>query len=123
MRPVLLAHEDGNERSTAELRDAVADAFDITDAERHEMIPSGRARLFDNRIGWTLTHLSQAGALERTRRGHTRITSRGRDLLAKHPERVDMSALDRYPSTAPFATAARWRTSPHPTSPAAQLSG
>ncbi|HEV7804340.1 MAG TPA: winged helix-turn-helix domain-containing protein [Solirubrobacteraceae bacterium] len=96
MRPVLLAHEDGNERSTAELRDAVADAFDITEAERQEMIPSGRARLFDNRIGWTLTHLSQAGALERTRRGHTRITSRGRDLLAKHPERVDMSALDRY---------------------------
>jgi hypothetical protein len=96
MRPVLVAHDDGDERSTAELRDLIAEAFDITDAERQEMIPSGRARLFDNRIGWTLTHLSQAGALERTRRGHTRITARGRQLLAEFPERVDMSALERY---------------------------
>ena len=102
MRPVLVAHQDGNERSTDDLRDAIAEEFDITEAERREMIPSGRARLFDNRIGWTLTHLSQAGALERTRRGHTRIASRGNDLLAEHPERVDMSALDRYPEYVAF---------------------
>jgi restriction system protein len=56
-------HEDGAERSTAELRDAVAGQFGISEAERQEMIPSGRARLLDNRIGWALTHLSQAGAL------------------------------------------------------------
>ena len=54
MRPVLVAHEDGNERSTAELRDVISEEFDISEAERQEMIPSGRARLFDNRIGWTL---------------------------------------------------------------------
>ena len=58
-----LMHEDGAERSTAELRDAVAGQFGISEAERQEMIPSGRARLLDNRIGWALTHLSQAGAL------------------------------------------------------------
>ena len=114
MRPVLVAHEDGNERRTAELRDAVADAFEITKAERREMIPSGRARLFDNRIGWTLTHLSQAGALERTRRGHTRITSRGRDLLATHPERVDMSALDRYPEYNAFRNRGTLEDQPAP---------
>ncbi len=54
MRPVLLAHEGGIERGTAELRDTIANDFDITEAERQEIIPSG-ARLFDNRIGWTLT--------------------------------------------------------------------
>ena len=96
MRPVLVAHEDGSERSTAALRDEIAAEFLISEVERQEMIPSGRARLFDNRVGWTLTHLSQAGALERTRRGHTRITARGRDLIAEHAKRVDMSTLDRY---------------------------
>lgn len=102
MRPVLVAHADGNERSTAELRNVITAEFDISEAERHEMIPSGRARLFDNRIGWAVTHLSQAGALERTRRGHTRITARGHELLAGHPERVDMSALERYPEYIAF---------------------
>jgi len=66
MRPVLVAHDDGSERSTAALRDEIAAEFSISEVERQEMIPSGRARLFDNRVGWTLTHLSQAGALERT---------------------------------------------------------
>ncbi len=102
MRPVLVAHEDGNERSTAELRDVLSEEFDISEAERQEMIPSGRARLFNNRIGWTLTHLSQAGALERTRRGHTRITARGRELLAEYPERVGMAALEQYPEYVAF---------------------
>jgi hypothetical protein len=102
MRPVLLAHENGNEKSTDEVRDVISEEFDITETEREEMIPSGRARLFNNRIGWTLTHLSQAGALERTRRGHTRITARGRELLAEHPERVDMMALERYPEYIAF---------------------
>jgi hypothetical protein len=102
MRPVLLMHQDGGERSTAELRDAIADEFEISEAERQEMIPSGRARLLNNRVGWALTHLSQAGALERTRRGHTRITSRGGDLLAEHADRVDMSVLERYPEYVAF---------------------
>src|SRR4051812_27767199 len=96
MRPVLAAHEDGNERSTDELRDVISEEFDVSEAERQEMIPSGRARLLSNRIGWALTHLSQARALERARRGHTRITARGRELLDDHPERVDMSALEQY---------------------------
>lgn len=102
MRPVLVAHRDGSERSTDELRDVISDEFDISEAERQEMIPSGRARLLNNRIGWTLTHLSQAGALERTRRGHTRITARGRQLLETHSERVDMSALEQFPEYLAF---------------------
>jgi len=80
----------------------ISEQFVISEAERQEMIPSGRARLFNNRIGWTLTHLCQAGALERTRRGHTRITARGRELLAEYSERVDMSALEHYPEYVAF---------------------
>jgi len=102
MRPVLAVHEDGSERSTNELRDFIAQAFNVSEAERREMLPSGRARLFHNRLGWTLTHLSQAGALERTRRGHTKLTRRGRELLAECPDRVDMTALQRYPEYVAF---------------------
>jgi len=104
MRPVLAAHEDGKEQSTTDLRDLIAELFGISEAERRETIPSGRARRFDNRIGWALTHLSHAGAVDRTRRGHTRITERGRVLLAEHPERVDTSVLDGFAEYVAFRT-------------------
>ena len=68
----------------------------MTDSERDEMIPSQKARLFDNRVAWTLTHLSKAGALDRPRRSYTRITPRGLDVLGQHPERVDMTVLDGF---------------------------
>lgn len=102
MLPVLVAHRDESERSTDELRDLISDEFDISEAERQQMIPSGRAKLLNNRLGWTLTHLSQAGALERTRPRHTRITARGRHLLETHSERVDMSALEQFPEYLAF---------------------
>ena len=104
MGPVLAAHANGEERATAELRDIIAAELGITESERQLMIPSGRARVFDNRMGWTRTHLSQAGVLERTRRGHTRITERGQSLLLEHLERVDMSVLERYPEYRAFRT-------------------
>ena len=43
MRPVLVAHEGGSERSTAVLRDEIAAEFSISEVERQEMIPSGHA--------------------------------------------------------------------------------
>ena len=85
MRPVLVLHEDGGEKSATELRDAIAEQFGVTDSERDEMIPSQKARLFDNRVAWTLTHLSKAGALDRPRRSYTRITPRGLDVWANIP--------------------------------------
>lgn len=102
MRPILALHEDGDEHSASEIRAAMVEQFELTEADQNEMLPSGRARLLVNRVGWSVTHLAQAGALERTRQGCTRITERGRRLLVEHAERVDTAALRAFPEFVAF---------------------
>ena len=48
MLPVLELASDGKEHSLEEARDALAKRFGLTDAEREELLPSGRQRRFDN---------------------------------------------------------------------------
>ena len=93
MRPLLAAHEDGEEHINRDLISELADQFELTEDERREMLPSGGARLFDNRVGWAKTHISQAGLLESPQRAVSVITERGRAVLQDHPERVDLRVL------------------------------
>ena len=65
-------------------------------------LPSGRTSRYANRIAWAVTHMAQALLLERPQRGITQITSRGRDVLAKHPDRVDMGVLAQFPEYVEF---------------------
>jgi hypothetical protein len=102
MQPVLALHRDGAEHRNGAIREAMAERFDLSDAERQRLLPSGRVPHFLNRVAWTVSHLSQAGALERTRRAHTRITDRGRQLLAEHPARIDSSILMQFTEYAAF---------------------
>ncbi len=81
MSPLLEAHIDGKEHVNRDLVDQLADHFGLNDEERREMLPSGGARLFDNRVGWAKTHVTRAGLLESPRRGISIITQRGRDVV------------------------------------------
>jgi hypothetical protein len=64
--------------------------------ERAEMLPSGKGRKWNNRVGWAATYLYRSGLLERPRRSVYRITGRGRQVLAQHPERVDNDVLAEF---------------------------
>ncbi len=96
MRPVLAVHQDGQPHSAAEIRDKVAAQVGITDEERQVLLPSGRVARYTNRIAWAITHMAQARLLDRPRRGLTQITDRGRQVLASHSQRVDMSVLTQF---------------------------
>ena len=75
-----------------QLRDIVpqlADHFSLTDVERKEVVPSGRAKWFDYRCGWAQTDLKLAGLIESTRRGYHRITARGVEVLGQNLESID----------------------------------
>jgi restriction system protein len=50
MRPTLEVLSDGREHNMAELREALASRFDMTDDERDQLLPSGTQRVFDNRV-------------------------------------------------------------------------
>jgi restriction system protein len=97
MRPVLELHADGLPHTSADVRDNVAQVLGVTEEDRQVPLPSGRTTRYANRIAWAVTHMAQALLLERPQRGVTQITSRGRDVLAKHPDRVDMGVLAQFP--------------------------
>jgi len=78
------------------------------------MLPSGRQRTMDNRVGWATTYLSQAGLIERPQRGQLRISPAGREALRRFPERIDMKVLETYPDYLAFRDRTRISTSDEP---------
>ncbi len=109
MRPCLAAHEDSQPRTSADLRDRLAAQMHVTAEDRAILLPSGTQPLFTNRVGWTVTHLAQAGLLDRPARGVTQITARGLEVLHQYPARVDMKVLRRFPEYEEFRTRTRQR--------------
>lgn len=93
MLPLLRLTADGQEHRFRDAVEQLATEFQLTDEERSELLPSGTAFLFDNRVGWARTYLKQAGLLAAPKRGVFRITPTGQALLAQKPERLDVERL------------------------------
>lgn len=102
MRPVLAYLGDGQTAHIRDIRAGVVDEFAFSDGDVAELLPSGRTRVVDSRIGWAMTYLVQAGLLIRPRRAHAQISERGRAALAAHPDRIDNTVLDAYPEFRAF---------------------
>jgi len=96
MLPVLQTAADGGDHEAREVRETLAVQYHLTDEERRAMLPSGRARLFDNRMHWAISTSAGRPLLERSRRGTYRITDRGRQVLAENPERINIALLTRF---------------------------
>src|SRR6187455_2438878 len=105
MRPLLEEYATGDERRIADVRAVLATRFGLTEEELAERLPSGLARTFDNRVGWATTYLYRVGLLVRPRRSVYAITDRGRQVLADHPDRIDLTVLSQFPEFAEFRKA------------------
>lgn len=95
MKPVLQLAENGE----VKISDAVVElekAFQLSDEEQAELLPSGKQTRFANRVHWARSYLKQAGLLRNTRRGYFQITDEGRRVLADDPERIDAKYLEQY---------------------------
>jgi restriction system protein len=100
--PLLQFASDGNEHEMSEAREALAEQFRLTDAEKTALLPSGRQAVFTNRVAWAKVYLQRAALLDSPRRGHFRITERGRDVLRDPPERITVKYLERFPEFVGF---------------------
>lgn len=110
MRPVLAYLADGRVRRSRDITEAMSDQFRLTPEDRAEMLPSGTAKKMANRVGWTLTHLTQAGLVDSAGRGLKVITAEGRAVLDQHPERVDVKVLEGFPAYVEFSERKRDKT-------------
>lgn len=101
MLPVLVMSAAGETR-VGDAVERLAEQLHLTPDERTQLLPSGKQTLFGNRAHWAKTYLTKAGLLESTRRGHFRITERGRQVVAAHPARIDNEYLNQFPEFRQF---------------------
>src|SRR5690625_3702652 len=102
MLPLLRLLADEKPRRIRELTESLADAYELTDEERREMLPSGKQTTFTNRVGWARTYMGKAGLLETVSRGTVRITPRGQETLRTQPDRIDRAFLMGFDSFRAF---------------------
>lgn len=80
----LAAHPEGV--SAKDAHEAAADVLCVSDEDKQELLPSGAQPIYKNRAGWAHDRLKRAGLSSSPRRGTWKITQKGLDFIASHPE-------------------------------------
>lgn len=96
MLPLLRFSRDEKEHSLREATDTLSKEFNLSEAEKEELLASGRKPIFYDRVGWAKTYLAQAKVLESTRRGFFKITERGISLLNQNPHSLNDKVLQQF---------------------------
>ncbi len=82
----LADHPEGDRRNN--VHEAMPKLVGLTERQRMDRLASGKPR-YHYRSGWGLSMLKAAGYVDSPASGIWRITSRGRELLAAHPNGFD----------------------------------
>ena len=102
MLPLLRFLDDGKEHNLPEATEVLSEQFRLTPEERQQLLPSGQQTIIRNRIGWARTYMAKAGLIDAVRRGYWQLSSRGKEVLASNPERIDGHFLQRFPEFVAF---------------------
>src|SRR5260221_1454851 len=102
--PVLTFASDGNEHSLNETIETLAQQLGLSEADRDELLPSGKQRKFDNRVSWARTYLQKALLLSSPGRSKFRITERGMKVLKENPPQMNVKFLRQFPEFVAFYT-------------------
>jgi restriction system protein len=114
MLPLLRYAADGNVHTFGDTVEELAGEFKLTREDRAELLPSGRQATFNNRVGWARTYLAKAGLLQSPKRGQFRITERGKQVLAKKPEVVNVAFLAQFQEFRDFRSLRHQKPEPEP---------
>jgi restriction system protein len=106
-KPLLELAADGKEHHMKEAKKIIASKLHLSEADLEELLPSGTQRTFDNRVAWAKSYFVQAKIFMSPKRGYFIITDRGRELLQKGHERIDIKMLNQYPEFVDFHTASK----------------
>lgn len=109
--PFLRVLSDQGVVSLSDMREALAERLEVSEEDRRELLPSGRQRRFDNRVGWARTYLSKAGLIRTVSRGVYDLTEAGRSLMASSPQHLDVESLRQYESYRAWEEASRSNSS------------
>ena len=102
MLPLLKILADGKVYKYREIIEALVREFQVTEAERKEMLPSGQQEIFANRVSWAKTYLKKAGLIDSPQRATFVISEKGKEILSQNPARIDAKFLRQFPEFQEF---------------------
>ncbi|WP_026139373.1 restriction endonuclease [Leucobacter salsicius] len=92
--PTLHVLEPGESIQRRSIFDAVAARIQLSSEAQAELLKSGGSR-FEQRLGWTLSHMYRANWVTRPERGFYRITETGHEALKVHAAGMDFSSAHK----------------------------
>jgi restriction system protein len=98
MLPLLNFCASGAEIKNIDTIEYLSRLFGLNEQQRQQKLPSGRQKVFDNRVAWAKAHLKMAGLLETTGRGVFHITPEGQALLQTAPQQLNLAFLQTIPA-------------------------
>ncbi|MCH1981162.1 restriction endonuclease [Ruminococcus sp. OA3] len=101
-KPFLEVLKDGECHELKEIKKYVAELLKLTEEDMAALLPSGRQKVFANRISWAGTYLKKAGLISSPGRAVFVITEEGKRVLQENPEVIDNAYLLRYESFREF---------------------
>jgi len=105
MLPLLELAGDGQQHTSAEAVESLAQRFQLSADDRGQLLQNGSPR-FNNRVGWATTYLKKAGLLQAVGRGRFELTDRGRELLSTNLGAINIAFLEgRFPEVVKFRKA------------------
>jgi restriction system protein len=113
MLPVLKLVASGHE-TIPECLQPLTQAFDLTEDEVDQLLPSGKQTVLANRAHWARTYLSQAGLVEPVKRGHYRVTETGRATVNSGIKDINKTYLERFDAFQDFLQRSRTGNSVEP---------
>ncbi|MDQ5920412.1 MAG: restriction system protein [Pseudomonadota bacterium] len=111
MRPLLNVLADNKEHRLAELIIGLVKYFKLTDAEKFQLLPSGKQEIFVNRVGWAKTYMQKAGLISTVSRGVYKITALGKQEFKSQNTTITTKYLrNKYPQIIDFIDG--WKNKP-----------
>ena len=102
MLPLLKILADGKVYKYREIFEALVREFQVTEAEKKEMLPSGQQEIFANRVGWAKTYLKKAGLIDSPQRATFVISEKGKEILSQNLDHIDTKFLRQFPEFQEF---------------------
>lgn len=94
-RPVLeISNETGRRLTRKDFVEQLRVRLSLTEADMHEMLPSGSQTRMENRTNWAITDLKLAGLMNNPLRNQWEITVSGRNFLMQHSGIIRLAVLE-----------------------------
>lgn len=110
MLPMLELMRDGEPHKMLDIKEKLAEYFNLSEEEKKMRLPSGKQVVYKFRIGWARTYLYYAELIERVDKGVYKITERGLEVLREKPSKINVNYLMRFPEFREFLNKGKEKT-------------